>query len=117
MRTKKIRLHALSIILGYLVCLSWHAYFKPKDHQIIGTPHGATILDIIMKNEAATPPPPQIMDETVKKWYINGQWVHSWGSDSPVKTFVPRFVGRVNVAFHMLIWKTKIFQKNGLMNA
>ena len=30
-----------------------HAYFKPKDHQIIGAPHGATILDKIMKNEAA----------------------------------------------------------------
>ena len=29
------------------------AYFKLKDHQIIGTPHGATILDRIMKNEAA----------------------------------------------------------------
>ena len=30
-----------------------NAYFKPKDHQIIGAPHGATILDKIMKNEAA----------------------------------------------------------------
>ena len=64
--------HALSILLRYLVCLSWHAYFKSKDHQIKGTPHGATILDRIMKNEAANhahpppPRPPQIMDETVK---------------------------------------------------
>ena len=63
--------HALSILLRYLVCLSWHAYFKSKDHQIKGTPHGATILDRIMKHEAANqahppPPPPQIMDETVK---------------------------------------------------
>ena len=48
---QKIMPHALSIILGYLVCWSWHAYFKPKDHQIIGRPHGATILDRIMKNE------------------------------------------------------------------
>ena len=67
---QKIMPHALSIILGYLVCLSWHAYFKPKDHQIIGAPHGATILDKIMKNDAAAnhlpTPPPQIMDETVK---------------------------------------------------
>ena len=45
--------HALPTILGYLVCLSTHAYIKPKDHQIIGAPHGATILDKIMKNEAA----------------------------------------------------------------
>ena len=60
--------HALSTILGYLVCLSWHAYFKPTDHQIMGASHGATILDKIMKNEAANHPPPphQIMDETVK---------------------------------------------------
>ena len=29
---QKIMPHALSIILGYLVCCSWHAYFKPKDH-------------------------------------------------------------------------------------
>ena len=29
------------------------AYFKLKDHQIIGTPDGATMLDRIMKNEAA----------------------------------------------------------------
>ena len=52
---------ALYIILGYLVCWSWHAYFKPKDHQIIGRPHGATILDRIMKNETAnrTSPPPK----------------------------------------------------------
>ena len=59
-------LHALSTIWGYLVCLSWHAYFKPKDHQIIGAPHGATILDRIMKNEAANQPPlppKKIMDE------------------------------------------------------
>ena len=59
---QKIMPHALSIILGYLVCWSWHAYFKPKDHQIIGRPHGATILDRIMKNETAnrkpTPLPP-----------------------------------------------------------
>ena len=41
------------------------AYFKLKDHQIIGTPHGATILDTIMTNEAADPP--QIMDETTQK--------------------------------------------------
>ena len=50
--------HALSIILGYLVCWCWHAYFKPKDHYIIGGPYGATILDRIMKNETANPPPP-----------------------------------------------------------
>ena len=57
---QKIMPHALSIILGYLVCLSWHAYFKSKDHQIKVTPHGAKILDRIMKNEAANhahPPP------------------------------------------------------------
>ena len=58
LRNKKIMPQALSIILGYLVCWSWHAYFKPKDHQIIGRPHGATILDRIMKNETANPPPP-----------------------------------------------------------
>ena len=40
---QKILPHALSIILGYLVCWSWHAYFKPRNHQII-RPHGATIL-------------------------------------------------------------------------
>ena len=34
------------------------AYFKLKDHQIIGTPHGATILDRIIKNEEANQPPP-----------------------------------------------------------
>ena len=53
--------HALSIILGYLVCCSWHAYFKRKDHYITGRPHGTTILDRIMKNETAnqpTLPPP-----------------------------------------------------------
>ena len=55
---QKIMPHALSIILGYLVCWSWHAYFKPKDHYIIGRPHGATILDRIMKNETANPPTP-----------------------------------------------------------
>ena len=54
---QKIMPHALSITLGYLVCWSWHAYFKLKDHQIIGTPHGVTILDRIMINEAANPPP------------------------------------------------------------
>ena len=53
---QKIMPHSLSIILGYLVCWSWHAYFKLKDHQIIGATHGATILDRIMKNEAANPP-------------------------------------------------------------
>ena len=58
---QKIMPHALSIILGYVVCWSWHAYFKPKDHYIIGRPHGATILDRIMKNETAnrTSPPPK----------------------------------------------------------
>ena len=62
---QKIMPHALSIILGYLVCWSWHAYFKPKDHYIIGRPHGTTILDRIMKNETTTvthlpsPPPPK----------------------------------------------------------
>ena len=55
---QKIMPHALPIILGYKVCWSWHAYFKLKDHQIIGTPHGGTILDRIMKNETANPPPP-----------------------------------------------------------
>ena len=58
LRNKKIMPQALSIILGYLVCWSWHAYFKPKYHQIIGRPHGATILDRIMKNEIANPTPP-----------------------------------------------------------
>ena len=67
--------HALSIILGYLVCLSWHAYFKPKDHQIIGAPHGATILDKIMKNDAAanhlpTPHP--------KSWTKQSKMVYKW---------------------------------------
>ena len=48
------------------------AWFKPKNHQIVGRPHGATILDRIMKNETANPPPflrpppPQIMDETAQ---------------------------------------------------
>ena len=67
---QKIMPHALSIILGYVVCWSWHAYFKPKDHYIVGRPHGATILDRIMKNETANPPtpaPPQIMDDTAQK--------------------------------------------------
>ena len=63
--------HALSIILGYLVCWFWNAYFMPKDHYIIGRPHGATILDRIMKNETANPPthppPCQIMDDTAQK--------------------------------------------------
>ena len=73
--------HALSILLRYLVCLSWHAYFKSKDHQIKGTPHGAIILDRIMKHEAANqahplPPPPQIMDETVKI----GMYIWAMGS-------------------------------------
>ena len=58
LRNKKIMPQALSIILGYLVCWSWHAYFKPKDHQIIARPHGATIVDRIMKNETANPTPP-----------------------------------------------------------
>ena len=52
---QKIMPHALSIILEYLVCWSWHTYFKLKYHQIIGTPHGATILDSIMKNEPPNP--------------------------------------------------------------
>ena len=61
--------HALSIILGYLVCWSWHAYFKPKDHQIIGRPHGATILDRIMNNETANPtPPPPPPPPPPKSW-------------------------------------------------
>ena len=35
----------------------------------MGTPHGATILDRIIKNEEANQPPPprQIMDETAQK--------------------------------------------------
>ena len=41
------------------------AYFKLKDHQIIGTPHGATILDRIMKNEAANHP-----SNVVTKWRV-----------------------------------------------
>ena len=81
LRTKKIRLHALSIILGYLVCLSWHAYFKPKDHQIIGTPHGATILDIIMKNEAATPP---------NHGWNSQKMVYQWAMGSFVGQWLPR---------------------------
>ena len=63
---QKIMPLALSIILGYLVCWSWHAYFKLKDHQIIGTTHGATILDRIMKNEAANPP--SIAPPPPKSW-------------------------------------------------
>ena len=55
---QEIRPHALSIILEYLVCWSWHACFKRKDHRIIGRPQGATILDRIMRNETANPPPP-----------------------------------------------------------
>ena len=55
---QEIRPHALSIILEYLVCWSWHACFKRKDHRIIGRPHGATILDRIMRNETVNPPPP-----------------------------------------------------------
>ena len=72
--------HALSIILRYFVCWSWHGFFKPKDHQIIGRPHGATILDRIMKNETAkpTPPPPH------KSWMKpcksqNAPFSHLWG--------------------------------------
>ena len=68
---QKIMPHALSIILGYVVCWSWHVYFKPKDHYIIGKPHGATILDRIMKNETPIPthppPLPHIMDDTAQK--------------------------------------------------
>ena len=30
------------------ICLSWRSYFKPKDHQIKGTPHRATILDRVL---------------------------------------------------------------------
>ena len=55
---QEIRPHALSIILEYLVCWSWHACFKRKDHRIIGRPHGDTISDRIMRNETANPPPP-----------------------------------------------------------
>ena len=51
---QKIMHQALFIILGYLVCWSWDAYFKPKG-QVIGRPHRATILDRIMKNETANP--------------------------------------------------------------
>ena len=32
---------------------------EPKDHQILGGPHGATILDRIMKMKQQPPPPPQ----------------------------------------------------------
>ena len=53
---QEIRPHALSIILEYLVCWSWHACFKRKDHRIIGRPHGDTISDRIMRNETANPP-------------------------------------------------------------
>ena len=40
-----------------------------SDCQIVGRPHGATILDRIMKNETANsyPPPTQIMDEAAQK--------------------------------------------------
>ena len=62
-KKQKIMPHALSIILRYLVCWSWRAYFKPKDHYIIGRPHGATILDSGQNHEKwnskpPTPPPP-----------------------------------------------------------
>ena len=69
---QKIMRQALSIILGYLVCWSWHAYFKPKDHQIIGRPHGDTILDRIMKNETAnpTPPPPPSSKSWMKLYHF-----------------------------------------------
>ena len=32
---------------------------EPKDHQILGGPHGATILDRIMKMKQQPPPPPK----------------------------------------------------------
>ena len=69
--------HALSTILGYLVCLSWHAYFKPTDHQIMGASHGATILDKIMKNEAANHPPPP-----TKSWMKQSKMVYKWAMGS-----------------------------------
>ena len=53
-----------------------------------GTHHGATILDRIMKNEAANHPPPPNHGWNSQNWYINGQWVHSWGSDSLYKTLL-----------------------------
>ena len=55
---QKIMPHALSIILEYLVCWSWHAYFKLKDHQIIGTPHGIQSWTESWKMKQQTPPPP-----------------------------------------------------------
>ena len=65
--------HALSIILGYLVCLSWHAYFKAKDHQIIEHPMELQSWTESgkMKQQTNPPTPPpkktkKIMDETVK---------------------------------------------------
>ena len=69
---QKIIPHALSIILEYLVCWSWHAYFKLKDHQIIGTPHGiqSWTESWKMKQQTHPPhphPPSQIMDETAQK--------------------------------------------------
>ena len=77
--------HTLSIILEYLVSWSWRAYFKPKDHQIIGRPHGATILDRVMKNETPNPthpfPSSQIMDETGQK---------------PKCTIFPSLIGGIN---------------------
>ena len=64
---QKIMPHALLIILEYLVCWSWHVYFKLKDHQIIGTPHGATILERIMTNEAAKPTPNHVWNGTKRQ--------------------------------------------------
>ena len=56
-RLTKILRNKKLLHMRYLVCLSRHAYFKPKDHQIKGKPHGATILYLIMKNKAANHPP------------------------------------------------------------
>ena len=51
---QKIKPHALSIIFG-LSSADPGMLIKPKDHYIIGGPHGATILDRIMKNERSKP--------------------------------------------------------------
>ena len=72
-----------------LACL-----FYAKDHQIIGTPHWATILDRI-KNEKwsskptplPSPPPHQIMDETAQKRntpFLNAKQSDPWGQNTPI---------------------------------
>ena len=107
--------HALPIILGYLVCWSWHAYFKLKAHQIIETPHGGTILDRIMKNEAANPPthPPPPPPQN-----------HGWNRAKAKTHHFPSLVWREggidfpsNVVEYLLILTTQDFVMKFLLQA